>query len=339
MNEQFVIRPVLEKDLPQVMSLAETANPGLTNLLPDRAMLEKKIALSMLSFQKVISTPENELYFFVIEEINSGAVLGTCGIFSDVGDEFYSFRVFREMAICKSLNIRRENHFLQLVNDYKDVSELALLLMQKKFRRKGLGKFLSRARYFYIADNLHRFHPHIIAEMRGRVDLLGHSVFWDALGARFVDISFNEADHLSAAQKKQFIPELFPHSPIPVAILPEHAQKVIGVAHPDTEAAVSVLYAEGFEYAHYVDIFDAGPTLEGVVKNLKTVMQSERAQISATQIKGGTGLPCMMSFQSDYYRIGLGEALCLPDGTLEISAELSKALNCQVNDTVRFIFI
>jgi arginine N-succinyltransferase len=336
MHEAFVIRPVREEDLPAVLALAEKSNPGLTNLLPDRALIEKNIRWSLESFKKDLKAPDHELYFFVLEAIKTKKIIGTCGIFSEVGDEFYSFKISRELASSPSLNIRRENHYLQLVNDYNHVSELGLLLISKHYRKKGLGKFLSRSRYLFLADHLERFHAHIIAEMRGVIDLWGKSIFWDAIGSRFIGLNFKEADYLTAANKKHFIPELLPHTPIPVALLSKSAQKAMGKAHPDTAAAVAVLMSEGFEYSHYIDIFDGGPTLESVLKHVKTVAQSQRAIVSSIDAIP-SGVHCMMSFQGEDYRVALGEVVCQEGGKVEIPASLAEILGCKVGDTVRYI--
>lgn len=338
MHDHFVIRPARGSDLAAILELAKTANPGLTNLLPDEKLINEKIQWSLQSFSKNAQAPEHELYFFVLEETKANKIIGTCGIFSQVGDEFYSFKVNREFVSSELLHIRRENLYLQLVNDYKKVSELGLLLIHKKFRKLGLGKFLSRSRYLFLADNLEKFNAHLIAEMRGKIDLWGRSVFWDAVGSRFIDIQFTEADYLSACNQKHFIAELLPHTPIPVALLPESSQRVIGLAHPDTAAAVAVLEEEGFEFSHYVDIFDGGPTLESVLKHVKTVAQSQRARISAVH-DNASGVPCMMSFQGEEYRVSLGELICLADGSVEISSALAQNLHCSLGDTVRYMIL
>lgn len=337
MFEQFVIRPVKQNDIDAILALAKKASPGLTNLLPNEKLIEDKITWSIASFQKNVSAPDHELYFFVLEDLKARRVIGTCGIFSDVGDEFYSFKVSREMVTSELLGERHENHYLQLVNDYKNVSELALLLINKRFRKMGLGKFLSRSRYLFLADNLEKFHPHLIAEMRGKIDILGRSVFWNAVGSRFVNLKFTQADYLSAINQKHFISDLFPHTPIPVALLPKSAQEVIGKPHSDTAAAVAVLLDEGFEYSHYVDIFDAGPTLETVLKHVKTVAQSQRARVSG--INATSGVQCMMSHQGDHYRVSMGELVCHEDGTVEISSKLAHSLECDVGDTVRYTIL
>src|ERR1700722_107712 len=93
MHEHFVIRPVRQTDFEDVLALAKQANPGLTNLLPDEQMIQQKIDWSLLSFNKNATHPEHELYFFVLEDLKSQKVIGTCGIISDVGEEFYSFKI------------------------------------------------------------------------------------------------------------------------------------------------------------------------------------------------------------------------------------------------------
>lgn len=337
MPDQFVIRPVKQEDMKDIMELAKKADPGLTNLLPDEKLIQAKIDWSVLSFEKKPTSPGHELYFFVMEDLETKKVIGTCGIFSDVGDEFYSFKVSREVVHSEHLKIRREHQYLELVNDYQKVSEFALLLLNKHYRKKKLGKFLSRSRYLFMADNLEKFHPHLIAEMRGVVDFLGKSVFWDAVGSRFIEITFTEADYLRATNKKRFISELMPHVPIPVALLPEAAQKSIGAAHPDTSAAVAVLLSEGFEYSRYVDIFDAGPTLEGVVSHIKTITDSLVLPVSNIEpIENGQ--TAMVGFQEEEYRIGMGATLALEE-SLTITPELAESLKCKIGDKVRYILI
>lgn len=338
MHNQYIIRPVRSADLSEILALAEKAKPGMTNLLPDRDLLAHKIEWSMSSFKKNVTAPANELYFFVMEEVRHHHVIGTCGIFSDVGDDFYSFKVFRELVTSELLKIKHENHYLQLVNDYKNVSELALLLIGQKHRKKGLGKFLSRSRYLFLADNLEKFHKHIIAEMRGVIDIWGKSAFWDAVGSRFIDLKFTEADLLSAKHNKHFIQDLLPHTPISIALLSLQAQKVIGQPHPDTAAAVKVLQDEGFEYSHYVDIFDAGPTLEAILKHIKTIEESHHIKVVSIQ-KPQSSSPCMASFQGEEFRASIGEIAFLGNDGVCMSPTLAQVLGCTVGDMVRIMIL
>ena len=55
-----------------------------------------------------------------------------------------------------------------------------------------------------------------------------------------------------------------PRHPVYVNLLPPSARDAIGAVHADTAPARAMLEQEGFRYEGYVDIFDAGPTVECV---------------------------------------------------------------------------
>jgi len=313
-------------DLDDIFILAEKAKPSLTNLLPDRTLLQEKIRWSMKSFSKNIHEPDHELYFFVLEETASRKIIGTCGIFSNVGQEFFCFKEYFEHG----------EHYLQLVNDFYAVSELGLLLMEQEYRKMGLGKFLSRARYLFLADNLEKFHARIIALMRGDIDASGRSVFWDALGSHFVNLTFAQADRLSAKNQIHIISDSLPHTPISIAQLPPAAQQTIGRAHPFTEAAVKVLKDEGFEYQHHIDLFDGGPILEANTHSINSIVQSKQATVSSSTLTQEK-ISCMIGFQSNEYRICIGEISLLENNTIALSQDLMETLGCSLNDSVRYL--
>ena len=66
-----------------------------------------------------------------------------------------------------------------------------------------------------------------------------------------------------------------PRHPVYATLLPAAARAVIGKVHADSQPARAMLEAEGFRYEGYVDIFDAGPTLECFRDNIRAVRQSE----------------------------------------------------------------
>ena len=94
----IVIRPVQRKDLNDIFKLSMEAKPGLTSLSKDKHQLESMINSSLQSFNSTVKSPESEFYFFVCEDLISNKIVGTCGIFSQVGVEtpFYSYRVETE---------------------------------------------------------------------------------------------------------------------------------------------------------------------------------------------------------------------------------------------------
>ncbi len=119
------------------------------------------------------------------------------------------------------------------------------------------------------------FAPKVIAELRGRLDADGRSPFWEGLGRHFFAMEYSRADYLTGIGQKAFIAELMPRHPVYTTLLPETARAVIGEVHADSQPARAMLEAEGFRYEGYVDIFDAGPTLECFRDNIRAVRQSQ----------------------------------------------------------------
>jgi len=59
-----------------------------------------------------------------------------------------------------------------------------------------------------------------------------------------------------------------------VNLLSRSARDAIAAVHADTEPARRMLEQEGFRYEGYVDIFDAGPTVEAFRDNIDAVRRS-----------------------------------------------------------------
>ena len=88
-------------------------------------------------------------------------------------------------------------------------------------------------------------------------------------------MEYSTADYLTGIGQKSFIAELMPQHPVYVNLLPPTARDAIGAVHVDTQPARAMLEQEGFRYEGYVDIFDAGPTLECFRDNIHAVRQSQ----------------------------------------------------------------
>jgi arginine N-succinyltransferase len=174
------------------------------------------------------------------------------------------------------LGIHKTVPTLILGHDYTGTTEICTLFLAPKYRGGGAGKLLSKGRFLFLANHPHRFADTVIAEMRGFSDENGVSPFWESLGRHFFDMDFEVADTLSGEESNEFIAELMPKYPIYVPLLTKEAQDVLGKVHPDTEPALELLKKEGFEYKNYVDIFDAGPTIETKQHNIDTIKRSQR---------------------------------------------------------------
>ena len=279
-----IIRPASFDDIDGLYGLASKTGPGLTTLPQDRQLLEEKIEQSRKAFVDGVSVPGLEYYFFILEDTTTGTLAGTSALAATVGLEeaFYTYHLGTTVHSSGELNVHNVINTLYLGNDYTGVTEICTLFLDPAFRKDGNGSLLSRSRFMFIALHMKRFAPKIIAELRGVSDDNGSSPFWDALGSHFFSMSFLEADSLSGEGKNQFIAELMPKYPIYLPLLPEEAREVIGQVHPQTRPALALLEKEGFEYKNYVDIFDAGPTVEVLTDNVTTIKNSQNMTVRLT---------------------------------------------------------
>ena len=272
----MLFRRAVAQDLDDIHALAMHSGMGMTTLTKSIELLQKRLTWSNNSFGKSIQEPSNEYYLFVLQDTSSGKVVGTSAIEASIGDEvpFYSYKLSKRTKICHQLHIRTDYKELSLVNDYQGSSELCTLFLEPNYRINGNGLLLSLSRLLFIANYPQRFSATVIAEMRGVSDNQGNSPFWNQIGAPFFQMSFIEADHLTLSTDKQFIADLMPKHPIYVELLSPEAQSVIGKPHPSTLPAMNILLRENFHWNHYVDILDAGPTIECPRDQIRTIARN-----------------------------------------------------------------
>lgn len=277
----ILFRKARANDLDAIQQLAENCGVGITTLPNDKSFLATRLQQSCASFAKNISKPEQEYYLFVLEDTQTSRVVGTSAIESAIGQElpFYSYKISKRTRISHSLKIRSDYEVLSLVNDNQNCSEICTLYLEPAWRHNANGLLLSRARFLFMANHPNRFAVNVIADMRGVSDKAGNSPFWDNVGRHFFHMPFAEADRLTLSTNKQFIADLMPRNPIYIKLLPPKAQEVIGQPHQSTIPAMNILINEGFRYNNYVDIFDAGPTLEAPCAQIRTIATSQLMKI------------------------------------------------------------
>ena len=280
-----VYRPIEAKDFSALCEISKSAGIGITSLQYDEKKLANRIELSIESMKKSVLKPSSEKYLFVLEDLNKKKVIGTSGVTACIGEEipFYNYRISTTTRFCKELNIRHYYDSLSLVNDYHGASEVGSLLLTDGYRGSGVGRFLSRVRFLFIANFSERFADLIIAEMRGVSDEEGRSPFWESLGRHFFKMDFEEADRLCELTNKQFIADLMPRSPIYTELLSRAAQESIGKSHPLTLPAFNILKNEGFTFRGYIDIFDGGPAIEVMKNQIHTIRDSQLLKVSQIQ--------------------------------------------------------
>ncbi|PCI62193.1 MAG: arginine N-succinyltransferase [Gammaproteobacteria bacterium] len=277
----IIIRPIQITDYDALHRMAIESGHGFTSLPVNETLLKKRIGHSEESFKKSVTQPGSEGYLFVMEDTETGEVVGTSGIEAAVGldDAFYTYRLGKVVHNSRELNIYNTVETLTLSNDYTGVTEICTLFLGENHRKNNNGRFLSRFRFLFIAEHTERFDDTVIAEMRGVSDEHGNSPFWAWLEEHFFSMDFPTADYLTGIGKKVFIAELMPKYPIYVNLLNKEAQQVINKVHTNTVPALRLLEAEGFARRGYVDIFDAGPTVEVERDQIKTVKYSKKCQV------------------------------------------------------------
>jgi arginine N-succinyltransferase len=278
MAEGWCVRPATTADVDAVLELAGQTGPGFTNLPHDRDALHVRLARSEAAFKAPLTAPNDELYMFVLEERASGRIGGTALIFSAIGTNkpFYSYKITRTTQYSHQLDRLVTTSVLNLVNDFAGASEVGGLFLLPDLRRSGLGVLLARSRYLFMATHRERFGAQVLTELRGYQEPDGISPFWEGLTKRFFNLEFAEADRFHSLNGNQFIADLMPKYPIYTILLPPEAQNAIGRPHKAGAAAMKLLLAEGFRHDGYVDLFDAGPTLQADIGELKTVREARQ---------------------------------------------------------------
>ncbi len=285
----MVIRPIRADDYPALYAIAVESGHGFTSLPVNDELLMRKISRSEQSFGKTVTSPGDEGYLFVLEDSQTGEVCGTSALEAAVGldDAFYHYHLGKVVHSSRSLGVYKTVDILTLCNDYTGVSELCTLFLRESRREKNNGRLLSKMRFLFMAEFAERFADRVIAEMRGISNDDGSSPFWQWLQEHFFSLDFPTADYLTGIGQKVFIAELMPKYPIYVSLLSKQAQAVIGKVHDKTKPALALLQSEGFSNRGYVDIFDAGPTVEARVEHIRSVRNSRRLRVNIGTVTTG----------------------------------------------------
>jgi arginine N-succinyltransferase len=279
------VRPGRLSDLDALEKMARAAHPVLHSLPRDRRALETRVALSEDSFRAEVDFPGEEFYLFVLEDSETGALLGTSSIVASAGysEPFYAFRNDALIHASRELKVNRKIHALTMSHELTGKSRLSGFYIEESLRGEttanAAAHLLSRARMVYIAANRKRFSPDVFSLLLGVTDDAGVSPFWEAVGRKFFGQDFEQVELESGGRSRTFIAEVMPSYPLYVPLLPAEAQRVLG--EPDNGAllAYDIHLEEGFEPDRFVDIFDAGPVLTVAVERSASVATNETRQV------------------------------------------------------------
>jgi arginine N-succinyltransferase len=335
----MLIRPVRPGDLADILQLSGKTGIGLTSLPKDEAHLRGRIERSVATWEGRLDKGDQG-YLFVLEDTEQQKVVGVSAIEVAVGlsEPWYNFRLGTLVHASKSLNIYKPVPTLFLSNDHTGYTELCTLFLDADYRNGKNGQLLAKVRFLFLAAFREYFSRKVIAEMRGVSDDNGHSPFWDSVGRHFFGMEFAEADRLTGMGQKSFIAELMPKHPLYTELLSHEAREVIGEVHPQTAPARAVLEGEGLRYEGYVDIFDAGPTLEGEIDQLRAVKESRLLPVRLAEHRRDRDEPLYLVANEQYQNF---RALLVPGGetpeNLTLNAEEAELLGVGEGDALRAV--
>ena len=338
----IIIRPIRMNDYDDLYRIAIESGHGFTSLPVNEDILKKRIMHSEESFKAQVSQPGNQGYLFVMEDTETGQVVGTTGIEAAVGldNAFYHYHLGKVVHSSRELNIHNTVETLSLCNDYTGATEICTLFLQESHRKDSNGRFLSRCRFLFIAEHSKRFSDCVIAEMRGVSDENGKSPFYDWLEEHFLSIEFTKADYLTGIGNKDFIAELMPKYPVYVSLLNKEAQHVINQVHNNTVPALRLLKAEGFSRRGYIDIFDAGPTVEAERSQIRTVRESNKYQVLIDdnhEVQSNQKYIICNTKVEEFRAIQAKLSLRETANQVVLSSNIAQALQVQEGDFIRLI--
>ncbi len=277
----ILLREVHEEDVDALERLAQI--PGFINLPNDKEALKDLVHKSQMSFHDKLSNKMDAKYVFVAVDLETKKILATSMIAAQHGTadspHFY-FEVSNEEKFSETINTGFIHGTLKLKYDSNGPSEIGGLVVDPKFRNSEnhIGRQISFTRFLFLGMNKARFKKKLLAELLPPLNKKGQSPLWEAIGRRFTNMDYWEADQL-CKKNKEFIFSLFPSGKIYTTFLSAEAKNAIGKVGKETEPVMHMLKKIGFTYKNQVDPFDGGPHLWANVDDMPPVKNMQTATL------------------------------------------------------------
>lgn len=338
----FVLRSVQPKDLKDLYKLSTILT--FINLPPDEQLISNKIQSSMKSFKNPDSELHKNYYIFVLEDTKSSEILGVSMIHAQHGTEdephFY-LSVGQEAKFSQTINTGFVHGTLKLGLDTNGPTEIGGLILNPQFRghEAKLGKQLSFVRFLFMAQQPERFKPMVHSELMPPLDKHGNSPLWEAIGRKFMNMNYTDADILSRSNK-EFILSLYPSENIYQTLLPIDARESIGRVGKDTEPVKRMLESIGFRYTFEVDPFDGGPHYRCPLKEIKPIKEQITGELVAHKsFDKNLAREVLLSVEHNGHDFYAFRTLMQvhDDGQLSIDPQVSKDLKLSLTQQVTAI--
>jgi arginine N-succinyltransferase len=277
----YIVRSIAPEDLDEIYELSLLMQ--FINVPSDKKILEKMISKSCKSFETPKKNISDNLFMFVCEDLNLDKVIGVSlihGIHGTKEEPHFFLRVGQEHKYSKSLNTGFIHGTLKFGHTSEGFSEIGGLVLDPGYRGHAykLGKALSFSRFLFMGLHPELFTDTVHVELMPPFDSKGKSPLWEAIGRRFLNMDYHEADLLSR-KNKEFILSLYPRDTIYEALLPIEARNAIGKVGEQTLPVKRMLESIGFYYAEEVDPFDGGPHYRARLKDISIIKDMTKVKI------------------------------------------------------------
>lgn len=281
MRLSYEIRGAVPSDEDQLLEVA--AHLNTVNLPADREEIRAILEHAQKSFTGAIKDPRRREYVFVVVDLSQNRIVGTSMIIGQLGRRDYPYvyvDVFEEERYSATLDKHFRHVVLKIGYSYNGPTEIGGLIVEPDARKRPerFGLAISYVRFLFIKMHREWFRDELLAELLPPLEPDGTSHLWNAVGRKFTEMTYADADKLSK-KNKEFVRALFPEGPIYATLLPESAQDVIGKVGAQTRGVERMLRRVGFRYAWRVDPFDGGPHFTAATDEVSLVKRSHQAKI------------------------------------------------------------
>jgi len=313
MTRGYEIRGAVPADEDQLLEVARHLNT--VNLPDDRDEIRAILEHAQKSFSGAIKDPRRREYVFVIVDVDRARVVGTSTIVGQLGRRDAPY-IYVDVSEEERYSATLDRHFrhvvLKIGYSYAGPTELGGLIVTPEYRKKPerLGLLISYVRFLYVRMHREWFRDELLAELLPPLEADGTSHLWNALGRKFTDMTYAEADRLSK-KNKEFVKGLFPEGAIYASLLPDDAQAVIGKVGAQSRGVERMLRRVGFHYAWRVDPFDGGPHFTAATDEVTLVKRSHEAHVKklfgedAREPVRSRALVAVESTESPFFRAAL----------------------------------
>jgi arginine N-succinyltransferase len=347
-------------DAPTLLKLAKMVH--FINLPPDREIITEKITNARASFERAAGvnrkqlTPKRhsgsggisektalaELFMFVLDDTENPGCLGTSQIVSQMGgpgNPNVCFKLELREKYSESLKFGTKTTVARIHLDESGPTEIGGLILQPSFRGHPakLGRFISSVRFHFIGLHRKVFRPTVLAEMMAPITTDGENLIWNAIGRRFIPLSYTEADRF-CQYSREFMTALLPIGDIQLSILPPEVRMQFGEVGKETVPARRMLEKLGFKYENFVDPFDGGPYLFAKTDEISIVRDTRRLELGEPVEKadaGGLAIVSILDKDGEFFAVQTPYRIDR-SGRVGLPREAFEAINGQVGSVAGF---